>query len=96
MITISAGLEQTITRVPNLAKYSKIRRKETDFRSLRPVRRDFRHDGDDYREKVRDLKAAEFHEVSRALVEKASYPLQVAEKPSFSRVDFWMKILTFD
>ena len=35
-------------------------------------RDDFRHDGDDYREKVRDLKAAEFHEVSRALLEKAS------------------------
>ena len=53
---------------------------------------DFRHDGDDYREKVGDIKAAEFHEVSRALLEKASYPLQVAEKPSFSIVDFWMKI----
>ena len=47
---------------------------------------------DSYREKVGDIKAAEFHEVSRALLEKASYPLQVAEKPSFSIVDFWMKI----
>ena len=57
---------------------------------------DFRHDGDDYREKVGDIKAAEFHEVSRALLEKASYPLQVAEKPSFSIVDFWMKNLIFE
>ena len=56
----------------------------------------FRHDGDGYREKVGDIKAAEFHEVSRALLEKASYPLQGRRKNKFFDSRFLDENLTFD
>tara|TARA_B100001250_G_scaffold268104_1_gene231277 strand:- start:642 stop:851 length:210 start_codon:yes stop_codon:yes gene_type:complete len=52
------------------------------------LRYDFRRDAAVREKKVQDIKEAEFHETSGALLEKASYPLQVAKKTCFGIIDF--------